>query len=551
MNISASEAESILYSLRSGVVPPSGIDHLTCGRDELIAQTGAILEETNNGEAAPLIIKGEDGAGKSHACSIIGKMALDAGFAVSLMNVHEGLLLNKMLDAYNHVLMNMQVPDLPDISGVKTLLREWMCGDTKAQLIDRLKSDIDGKFTAVTEKLRYGVKAIAYFYDRAERNILNKQDALEKEDVLIQWLTGESVPTAKVVRDILLEVFKKLRIRALTLKEDNVSEMLEGFVILLRFIGYSGLVALIDEGENASEHSHDYTQRGKVYQYLDGLLNHHSIENLLTVYAISPSTVLNITNNCKGGTISLPQFIVRPAKVADNVYDLQPLSLPEMHKLAMVIRQLHSTAYNWDAQKPLSDETISDFCAKTYESGRPVRHLIRNIVEVLDTAKQNPDFNVTTNIPEADLYDKTEKEDVTEEAEEVVSAEKIITEEAAPKASTTEETINKTAVIAEPVEKKTRRKSTASRTRKQKEPEFIPIKPIDKDALTNSEKMAISTIREYLTALEEGYNQTPPNVLICETAIKALQRANQLELIRKMKGKIPVSKIINSILAEM
>lgn len=450
MKISTLEAESILYHLRSGVVPPSGIDYLTPGRDELVAQTRAILENANSGEAASLIIKGEDGAGKSHACAIISKMALDAGFAVSSINVHEELSLNKMLDAYNHVLMNMQVPDLPDISGVKTLLREWMRNDTKAQLLDRLKSDIEGKFTAVPAKLRYGVKALAYFYDRSERNILNKQDVLGKEDVLTQWLTGESVPTTKVIRDILLEVFKKLSIRALTLKEDNMREMLEGFVILLRFIDYSGLVVLIDEGENVSERPHNYTQCLKTYQHLDKLLNDQTIEHLLTVFAISPSAILNITNNCKEHKIRLPQFITHSTGVADSVHDLKPLSLSEMHKLATIIRQLHSAAYDWDAQKPLSDETISDFCEKIHESGRSIRHLIRPIVEVLDTAKQNPDLDVTVDILEAGLSPETTKEDVPDEVEETVSTEKRIAEIVAPKAPSTEEIITKTAVTAEP-----------------------------------------------------------------------------------------------------
>jgi len=233
MNISVLEAGNILYHLQSGVVLPSGIEYLTFGRDELIAQARSILENTNNGGTTSMVIKGEYGAGKSHACAIIAKMALDAGFAVSLVNVHEGLSWNKMLQAYNHVLMNMQVPDLPNIYGIKLLLREWMREDTKAQLLNRLKSDFEGKFTTVTAKLRYGVKAIAYFYDRAKRNIINRRDALEREDMLIQWLTGEEVYTTKALRDILLEVFKKLSIRALTLKEDNIVEMLEGFVNLL------------------------------------------------------------------------------------------------------------------------------------------------------------------------------------------------------------------------------------------------------------------------------------------------------------------------------
>jgi len=540
MKNSVLEAERILHHLRCGVVPSSGIEDLTFGRDELIVQAKSILESTNDGGTTSMVIKGEHGVGKSHACAVISKMALDADFAVSLVNVHEGLSWTKMLQAYNHVLMNVQVPDLPNVRGIKQLLREWMRKDTKAHLLNRLKSDLEGTFSAVPAKLRYGVKAIAYFYDRAERNILNKQESLEREDILIQWLTGEDVHTTKVLRDILLEVFKKLSLRALSLTEDNIFEMLDGFLMLLRFIGYSGLIVLIDEGENALEHS--YTQRAKIYRNLNRLLTYRSIKHLSTIFAISPSAVLNIANHCKENKMPLPQFLSRSTKVANSIYDLKPLPIPEMQKLATVIRQFHSVAHDWDAKESLSDETISDFCERMCESGRPIRHLIRRMVEALDMAEQSPHLDVATDILSTDVDDEAEETEVVDEAEETVSTEETITETVPP---------TEPIKLTEPVKVKTRRTSTSTRTRRKNEPEFIPIEPTDKDALAENETLAISTIREYLIALEDGYQQTPPNVLICETAIKALQRTNQLELIRKMKGKIPVSKMINDVFAEL
>ena len=84
MKNSVLEAERILHHLRCGVVPSSGIEDLTFGRDELIVQAKSILESTNDGGTTSMVIKGEHGVGKSHACAVISKMALDADFAVSL-----------------------------------------------------------------------------------------------------------------------------------------------------------------------------------------------------------------------------------------------------------------------------------------------------------------------------------------------------------------------------------------------------------------------------------------------------------------------------------
>src|SRR5438034_560695 len=88
-----STADRIIESLRFGVPPADNVRAFTVGRREQMAELERSLELGDGDRGSALLVKANYGAGKSHLLKVIREMALDAGYAVSLVvvNAHEGV----------------------------------------------------------------------------------------------------------------------------------------------------------------------------------------------------------------------------------------------------------------------------------------------------------------------------------------------------------------------------------------------------------------------------------------------------------------------------
>ena len=79
------DARQVIESLRMGVVPFKAIQHFTVGRDKEISQIQKWL--SNKNKSSTMFVRGEYGSGKSHLLEFIRLMALNDGWAVSLVEV--------------------------------------------------------------------------------------------------------------------------------------------------------------------------------------------------------------------------------------------------------------------------------------------------------------------------------------------------------------------------------------------------------------------------------------------------------------------------------
>jgi len=79
------DARQVIESLRMGVVPFKAIQHFTVGRDKEVSQIQKWL--SNKNKSGTMFVRGEYGSGKSHLLEFIRLMALNDGWAVSLVEV--------------------------------------------------------------------------------------------------------------------------------------------------------------------------------------------------------------------------------------------------------------------------------------------------------------------------------------------------------------------------------------------------------------------------------------------------------------------------------
>src|SRR5258708_73029 len=89
------EAQHIVESLRKGIPPYGYIRHFTVGRESEIRQLSDRLQRSKPGV---LLLKANYGSGKTHLLRFVRESALEAGYAVSFveLDAKSGVRFNKM-----------------------------------------------------------------------------------------------------------------------------------------------------------------------------------------------------------------------------------------------------------------------------------------------------------------------------------------------------------------------------------------------------------------------------------------------------------------------
>ena len=111
----------IVEGLRLGVVPDDGLELFTCGREPEIEQLRAWLHTP---EDATRLLIGQYGSGKTHLLNYLRLMALNEGFAVSLIEMDpQESPFSKPKRVYHQIARNLQWRDGTDIRDFRALLR--------------------------------------------------------------------------------------------------------------------------------------------------------------------------------------------------------------------------------------------------------------------------------------------------------------------------------------------------------------------------------------------------------------------------------------------
>src|SRR5258707_10193163 len=107
----AGTAEGIVEQLRYGVPPPDCVRLFTVGREAQLRELERSLTVPTNSHGSALLVKANYGGGKSHLLKVIREMALDAGYAVSLVvvNSQEGVRFNRMDTILSAVCRELEV----------------------------------------------------------------------------------------------------------------------------------------------------------------------------------------------------------------------------------------------------------------------------------------------------------------------------------------------------------------------------------------------------------------------------------------------------------
>lgn len=285
------ERDAIIQSLRAGVTPRTGLQHIQVGRVREVEALLKDIERISDGGSTIRFVIGEFGSGKSFFLQLIRTIALEKG----LVTVHADLSPDRRLHAtggqarnlYAELVRNLATRTKPDGNALTSVVERFIT-ETRKQ------ADASGKSVAevIEDRLSHlselvggydFAKIIAAYWNGYE------QDNEQLKADAVRWLRGEI--TTKT------DAHNTLGVRTIV-DDASVYDHFKLLSLFVRQAGYNGLLVNLDEMVNLYKLS---SQKARVANY---------------------EQILRILNDCLQGSAEYigfllggtPDFLLDPRK---------------------------------------------------------------------------------------------------------------------------------------------------------------------------------------------------------------------------------------------
>lgn len=424
-------AQTVMNSLKGGVVPRIGLPYITVGRKNEIDALLHDIEIVGEGGASFRFVVGRYGSGKSFLMQTIRNYAMDLGFAVvdADLSPERRLTGNKGqgLATYRELIQNLSTKTRPEGGALMLVLDKWISG-VQSEVVseDGLKPDDPG-FTDAVEKKIYTVirsmDGMVHGFDFASllsmyyRSYAEGDD--EKKAMVLRWFRGEYTTKTEARQDLGVRVI---------ISDDDWYEYIKLFAFFLVQAGYKGLLVLIDELVN-------------IYKIPNSITRNNNYEKILTMYndtmqgkAKYLGIIMSGTPMCmedkRRGVYSYEALSSRLREgrfsrdgardMLAPVIRLEALTPEEMFVLTEKLADMHADLYGYE--RKLKEEDLEYFIKTEYsrvgaDSRITPREIIRDFIELLDILYQNPG-TTCADLLGSDGFSYAEPDTVSNEADE-------------------------------------------------------------------------------------------------------------------------------------
>lgn len=401
-------AQTVLNSLKGGVVPRVGLPYITVGRKseiEALLHDVDILEE---GGASFRFIVGRYGSGKSFLIQTIRNYVMDRGFIVADADLSPERRLQgtrgQGLATYRELISNLSTKTKPEGGALTLVLDRWISGVQSQALQETglepgspaLTQAVDQKIVAVTSavsELVHGfefAKLLSLYYHAYV------EGEEEKKQQVARWFRGEYATKREAKEELGVNIL---------ITDDNWYEYLKLFAVFFRLAGYAGMMIFIDELVN-------------LYKIPNAITRQYNYEKLLTMYndtlqgkarylGIVMGATPQAIEDKRRGVYSYEALRSRLAEgkfsrhgardLLAPVIRLEPLTPEEMLVLCEKLCAMHAGLYGY--QRSLSTQELADFIKLEYgrigaDQNITPREVIRDFIELLDLLYQNPSLTL-------------------------------------------------------------------------------------------------------------------------------------------------------------
>ena len=423
-------SQTVLNSLKGGVVPRIGLPYITVGRKneiEALLHDVAIISE---GGASFRFIVGRYGSGKSFLLQTIRNYAMDRGFIVADADLSPERRLQgtrgQGLATYRELISNLSTKTKPEGGALTLVLDRWISavqseaaretgflpGDSAlAAAVDQKIYTVTSSVSELVHGFEFATLLSAYYHAYCSGDDGTKAK-------VVRWFRGEYTLKREAKEELGINVI---------ITDDDWYDYLKLFAVFFRLAGYTGMMIMIDELVN-------------IYKIPNAITRQYNYEKLLTMYNdtlqgkarylgfIMGSTPQALEDKRRGiysyealrsrlaeGRFSKPGM----RDLLAPVIRLEPLTAEEMLVLCEKLSDMHAGLYGYE--RIVTTDDLVSFLKVEYErigadQNITPREVIRDFIELLDLLYQNQGMSISALLA-SDEFSFTKSEAVSDEAE--------------------------------------------------------------------------------------------------------------------------------------
>ena len=401
-------AQTVLNSLKGGVVPRIGLPYITVGRKNEIEALLHDVDIIAEGGASFRFIVGRYGSGKSFLLQTIRNYVMDRGFIVADADLSPERRLQgtrgQGLATYRELISNLSTKTKPEGGALTLVLDRWISAVQNEAMQESGLAPDDPALAALTEKKIYAVTAsvsemvhgfefgrlLSDYY----RAYVEGNDEIKGR--VVRWFRGEYHLKSEAKQDLGINMI---------ITDDDWYDYIKLFATFFRLAGYAGMMIMVDELVN-------------IFKIPNSITRQYNYEKLLTMYndtlqgkakylgIIMGSTPQALEDKRRGiysyealrSRLSEGRFSKPGARdLLAPVIRLEPLTAEEMLVLCEKLAEMHAGLYGYE--RSLTTDDLADFIKIEYgrlgaDQNITPREVIRDFIELLDLLYQHPGMKI-------------------------------------------------------------------------------------------------------------------------------------------------------------
>ena len=424
-------AQTVINSLKGGVVPRIGLPYITVGRKNEIAALLHDVDIVSEGGAAFRFIVGRYGSGKSFLLQTIRNYVMERGFIVADADLSPERRLHgthgQGLATYRELIGNLSTKTKPEGGALTLVLDRWI-STVQSQAVQesgfvpgdpRLAFLVEQKIYAVTSSVSELVHGFEFarLLSAYYRAYVNGDD--ETKAKVVRWFRAEYALKREAKEELGVNII---------ITDDDWYDYLKLFATFFRLAGYAGLLIMIDELVN-------------VFKIPNAITRQYNYEKMLTMYndtlqgkakylGIIMGATPQALEDRRRGIYSYEALRSRLAEgkfskpgtrdLLAPVIRLEALTAEEMLVLCEKLASMHADLYGYTGR--IGTDDLAAFIKIEYErigadGNITPREVIRDFIELLDILSQNPALTVEK-LLNSDSFSYAKSEAVSDNADE-------------------------------------------------------------------------------------------------------------------------------------
>jgi hypothetical protein len=396
------ERNAILKSLRAGVVPSIGLQHIQVGRKDEIQALLTELEQIREGSAGFRFVVGRVGAGKTFFLNLIRLLAIEQKFVVLQADITPDRRLyatgGQARALYSELMRNLAIRTKIEGGALEAVVSGWISE------VDREVRASGGNDETVSEAIDKRLRSLAVGVNSDDfisviRKYLEgylKQDA-DLQSAALRWLRAEYGTKT--------EAKAELGVRNI-IDDSRIYDYLKLFAQFTVLAGFSGLVVSLDEMVVFSHGLNHPQARNQNYEMILRIVNdclQGQVSNLMFLFAGTDDFLNDKRRGIKSyqalaSRLADNQFAVGGLKdFSGPVITLANLTREDLYVLVSRIRAVFDSST--PGRQIITDEGMQQFldhCVTTLgaEFYMTPRDAVKQFVGLLSVLEQNPTANI-------------------------------------------------------------------------------------------------------------------------------------------------------------